>query len=352
VHARICNGEKASLPWKLLRTYLESCASIVQAVVCRPLLQPPLLSRANPSPDAVRSRNPSKSTLAHDAVATAVSHKHHSIICVGAGLIQFVHGSQSRLATEFTHHKNLFPPFFARLFSQSHLVLYSYTLPHSQSCLEDILQEMGISTTDIPTDLLIHAPIHLWFTAPELGHPIVDNNRERPLRPLVGLFLHEDLSRCEGMDDDNDEMGHIYTGVCDTRCLARSMLANWEVDQVVEENDNISAVPDQHLCRSRERFSTPHTARDTCKIDEIELENEDLLGMIRHSPEMGAVWFHHEPEGTDTSHAGVTATTFQGTTSVIIARGPYQFDNNPKHRIPSIDLSHGRSHVEPLISSE
>ena len=33
--------------------------------------------------DVVRSRNPSKSTLAHDTVATAVLHKHHPIIRVG-----------------------------------------------------------------------------------------------------------------------------------------------------------------------------------------------------------------------------------------------------------------------------
>ena len=45
-------------------------------------------------PDAGRSRKQSESTLAHDAVAAAVSHKHHSIIRVGAGLIQFVYGSQ------------------------------------------------------------------------------------------------------------------------------------------------------------------------------------------------------------------------------------------------------------------
>jgi len=31
VPARLCNGAEASLPWKLLRTYLESCASIVLA---------------------------------------------------------------------------------------------------------------------------------------------------------------------------------------------------------------------------------------------------------------------------------------------------------------------------------
>jgi len=87
VRARICNGTEASLPWKLLRTYLESCASIVQAVVFRSLWSPLLLSRPNPSPDAVRSKNPSKSTLAHDALAAAVSHKHHSIIYVGVALI-------------------------------------------------------------------------------------------------------------------------------------------------------------------------------------------------------------------------------------------------------------------------
>jgi len=58
---------------------------------CR--LPPTLLpSRRNQSPDAVRTRNSSKSTLAHDTVAAAVSHKYQSIICVGSGLIQFVYG--------------------------------------------------------------------------------------------------------------------------------------------------------------------------------------------------------------------------------------------------------------------
>ena len=63
---------------------------------------------SNPLRDAVRSRNPSKSTLAHDTVATAVLHKHHLIIRVGAGLIQFVYRSHLRLATEVTCNKNAF----------------------------------------------------------------------------------------------------------------------------------------------------------------------------------------------------------------------------------------------------
>jgi len=122
VHARICNCAEASLPWKLLRTYLESCASIVQAVVCRPLLLPLLLSRPNPSPDAVCSRNPSKSTLAHDAVASAVSHT----IRVSAGLVQIVYGSHSRLATGVTSSRNVFSPFF-REFSVSGEMVSSRT---------------------------------------------------------------------------------------------------------------------------------------------------------------------------------------------------------------------------------
>jgi len=35
VHVRVCNGTEASLPSKLLRIYLESCAIIAQAFVYR-----------------------------------------------------------------------------------------------------------------------------------------------------------------------------------------------------------------------------------------------------------------------------------------------------------------------------
>jgi len=70
---------------------------------CR--LPPALLpARQNQLPDAICSRNLSKSTLAHDVVAAAVLHKLHPIIRVGAGLIQFVYGSHSRLATVTEKH--------------------------------------------------------------------------------------------------------------------------------------------------------------------------------------------------------------------------------------------------------
>jgi len=81
---------------------------------CR--LPPALLpARRNQLPDAVRSRIPSNSTLTCDVVAAVVLHKHHLITCVGAGLIQFVYRSHSRLAMEATRNKNPFSPFFARV---------------------------------------------------------------------------------------------------------------------------------------------------------------------------------------------------------------------------------------------
>jgi len=109
-------GAEASLPWKLLRTYFEYCASIVQAfgVTC------PLAFSTKPVPNAVRSRNPSKSTLAHDVVAAAVSHKHHSIIRVGAGLIQFVYGSQVKRGHRAHPSQRSIFPFFSRSFQNCH----------------------------------------------------------------------------------------------------------------------------------------------------------------------------------------------------------------------------------------
>ena len=98
------------------------------------------------------------------------------------------------------------------------------------------MQEMDISAADAPTSGVTSSPIHLWFT--ELGHPLIDDNHDRPLHPLVGPFLrgHED------MDDDDDEMGHLYTGLDDTRVLARTMLEDWETVPAVYDDDQRETV--------------------------------------------------------------------------------------------------------------
>jgi len=101
------------------------------------------------------------------------------------------------------------------------------------------------------------------------------------------------------MDDEDDEMGHFYTGLCDTRVLARTMLVDCETEPAAYDNDKGETSPNRHPRRNRERFSTLHTARDPNKIQEVELESEDLQGMICQPPKVGAIWFHHEPESTN-----------------------------------------------------
>jgi len=130
-------------------------------------------------------------------------------------------------------------------------------------------------------------------------------------------------------------MGHLYTGLDDTRVLARTMLEDWETEPAVYDDDQRETVSKGHPRRKRERFPTPYTARDPSKIQEVELEIEDLQGMIRQKPKVGAIRFHHEPESSNTSHADVTATTFQGTTS-ITSRGPYQLEGARWHLLTKV----------------
>ena len=110
VQQLLCHGGYCELILSLART---SCRLLFTA---RPTVHPLV---GNPLRDVVRSRNPSKSTLAHEAVATAVLHKHHPIIHIGTGLIQFVYRSHLRLAMEATRNRNIFSPFFARVFCAS-----------------------------------------------------------------------------------------------------------------------------------------------------------------------------------------------------------------------------------------
>jgi len=73
------------------------------------------------------------------------------------------------------------------------------------------------------------------------------------------------------MDDDDDEMGHLYTGLGDTRVLARTMLEDWKTEPTVYDDDQSETVSKGRPRRNRERFSTLYTARDPNKIQQVEL---------------------------------------------------------------------------------
>jgi len=70
-----------------------------------------------------------------------VSHKHHLIIRVGAGLIQFVNKLHSRLATELTLDKVDFSPWFSRAFLilLGHLILHLLVLALDLFIEEDLV---------------------------------------------------------------------------------------------------------------------------------------------------------------------------------------------------------------------
>ena len=80
-------------------------------------------------------------------------HKHHLIIRVGAGLIQFVYGSHSRLTADLTLDKNLFSLPFLRGFSWfpgrehlPHVVLGHCRLRASVLTHLHITRDIGVQT--------------------------------------------------------------------------------------------------------------------------------------------------------------------------------------------------------------
>ena len=97
-------------------------------------------------------KNRPKSTPAHDSVAAAVSHKHHSIIRVGAGLLQFVHALYLHLGRENISIKNLFRPFSPASFISQHEICYPCTVEG----LVDVSPLFLLLDTSLFENLLIH----------------------------------------------------------------------------------------------------------------------------------------------------------------------------------------------------
>ena len=105
---------RACPPMQQCRSFFASHESYCELNFSLARRPPCLLSPKNQLSDAVRSRNLSKSMLAHDAVPAAVSHKYHLIIRVGAGLIQIVYGLHSkRDHGAHPSQKSIFTIFFA-----------------------------------------------------------------------------------------------------------------------------------------------------------------------------------------------------------------------------------------------
>jgi len=81
---------------------------------------------------------------------------------------------------------------------------------------------------------------------------------------------------------------------------------------------------------ARERL-TSHIARNPLKLPEIQLEDKNILYMIKNPPEVGAVRIHIDPEGLDTSFGGLTASTFYWVATLITLAGPFKMEGARWH---------------------
>jgi len=92
-------------------------------------------------------KKPSKFTPAHDAVAAALSYKHHPTIYVGAGSMQLVYGSPSMLVTDAARHRTIFSPFFSCAFLLSHCThAHPRIHTHTRKCTRLSILRKGTSS--------------------------------------------------------------------------------------------------------------------------------------------------------------------------------------------------------------
>jgi len=168
----------------------ESCRELILSLVrasCRLSFaaRPPASSTKSV---AVRSRNPSKPALAHHEVAAAVLHKHHLIIRVGTGLIQFVYQSHSRLTTEFTRHRKSFFAIF-RASSLGIVLSLQYRALNPAACLllGKTSQVKSDNVSDVPP-VCYHLPaqglVRLPYFLPTHSATVLHHSTFAALVPL------------------------------------------------------------------------------------------------------------------------------------------------------------------------
>jgi len=175
-----------------------------------------------------------------------------------------------------TQMRSALPQEIEKMLLQNLISDSTHTLPHIHRYLEDMMQEMGVSATSAPTGWVTPVHMRLWFTAPELGHLLIDDNHDRPLHPLMGLFLRRYPSWFEDMTTTTTRWG-ISTPTCaipegwPAPCMNGRTITLWRTMIIL-----VMLYQTSIYHRKRERFSTPQTARNPKKVDEIKFESENL----------------------------------------------------------------------------
>ena len=103
-----------------------------------------------------------------------------------------------------------------------------------------------------------------WFNSYELGSPLVSDEQDRPMHPLVESFVDDQLqAHWAEAEEANAPFSPLIGQLQTTK-------EGWG-DQGSTE---LSPIAD--MATTRERFSTSHIARNPLKLPEIELDDEDF----------------------------------------------------------------------------
>ena len=85
-----------------------------------------------------------------------------------------------------------------------------FTVPLFRDCIINMIHNMEGDIELPQKERVVRAtgqePSWKWFTASELGFPLLDENYDRPIHPLVETYARECLQDPELLDD-NEEMG-------------------------------------------------------------------------------------------------------------------------------------------------
>jgi len=130
-------------------------------------------------------------------------------------------------------------------------------------------------------------PPWLWFTLPELGFHLLMDEYRRPIHPEIEEYMRRHVSDHQDWEqvDDEDCWGVDYTEpTSQIRVNMKAILHTWG-----EEQPETEQAERMKLSPERERFSVPHAARDPKILKDRNLENEDILELIKNPPDIGAV---------------------------------------------------------------
>ena len=196
-----------------------------------------------------------------------------------------------------------------------------YTVLLLRECIINMIHNME---KDIELPLIKGAdrstscePPWKWFTSSDLGFPLLDDNYNRPIHPLVETYARECLQDPE-MLDGNEEAGECCEG---TEHSLIELLQNMITDRGHQDGTPQEADP-KALPTNRERYSVPHAARNPDIIQDCELDNENMAAMILNPPNKGVVRIFTEPGCLDTSRGGISASTYQGV-AILVTPGAH-----------------------------